>query len=111
MTVETYIRRKNEIVKEATDKTLVPEEQIEDIPDFKYLLSIDNDSEACPYCAVYINLESNCTECPMAKVGNNCIVGDSTYIDITGDSNYSIVNNKAIRPKLKKLIEEFNDGR
>ena len=110
MTVETYIRRKNEIVKKATGVALVPEEQVEDIPDFTKKLSMVNDMSACPYCIEYSPYWGNCTICPMVKSGNKCMDYNSTYVEATRDTD-GIVRNPNIRPKLKQLIKEFNDGR
>ena len=79
MTIAEYIRRKNEIIKKHTGITLVPEDQITDLPDdMAKPLSTSSDQEACPYCLIWWK-EEGCEGCPMDKAGNNCRLPDSTY--------------------------------
>lgn len=101
MTVTEYIHKKNAIIKEFTGKTLVPNDQImecEQVP-----LSMDTDSTACPYCAIFVNRHKVCKGCPMFS--DECCPTYYTIIDYIGGS---LVEDPIIGRRLRKLIKEYN---
>lgn len=108
MTVSEYIRKKNKIIFDVCGLTLVPEEQIEECPQFE--LSTIDDTYACPYCRVYLDYDDFCAKCPMSKAGN-CCVDDSTdtYFVVANALGFSIVSNKRVIEKLEPLIEQYNN--
>jgi hypothetical protein len=105
MTVEEYIRKKNEILYDITGITLVPEDQIIDIDPMK--LSIESDSKACPYCIEYLFKYESCKSCPMFLAGNECVVNDNnTYEETRNGLEGSIIKIK----KIRDLIKEYNES-
>ena len=106
MSVKEYIKKKNEILKEHTGITLVPEDQITN-PELLTKLNMGLDRFFCPYCVLY-----SCYECPMSKAGNECMDNDSSYQRIRKDTNNRLRSiHTPFHSELKELVEEFNLGR
>jgi hypothetical protein len=110
MTTSTFIRRKNNILREylGLNFDLVPPEQIVDIPATKRLY-IDNVARSCPYC---VEFEGDCDLCPMAIAKNQCEYGAtstwSMYIlSIPFHNRHTRTNSPAYEPMVD-LIEEYN---
>lgn len=84
MTALDYLKKKNELVRRVTGKTLIPEYQLveheltkEELAGFRpnFGLSVDN----CTYCIMYIVGRNSCKNCPMYRAGNHCAEEKSTY--------------------------------
>ena len=108
MTVTEFMQKKNEILRDITGLTLVPEEQIVEVP--KTMLNTDStdigNGDICPYCRIFMN----CNGCPMDIAGNNCDISDnSTYEAVATEYNslrgtYSFYE----EPMIKVLVEQYN---
>ena len=110
MTVVEFLQRKNEIIRDATGISLVPDNQIQ-----KYehdgFLSMKNDQYACPYCDMFFS--NNCIGCPMDTAGNNCTNEYSTYnqvIDVINriEKAETITSFRVIKKRLAHLIGQYN---
>ena len=126
MDLPTYLRKKNKILDDALNVTLIPEDQIVDLPITtsmvkimlqyiaKYRHGVYNKGEIylnekiCPYCAMYVHTY-DCNGCPMNKANNCCHDSDSTFKIILRKINYhtDIETRTDIQLKLVKLAEEF----
>lgn len=106
MTVVEYIRRKNAIIEKACGVTLVPEDQIAELP--RSRLSMDTDAEACPYCVEY--LLANCKGCPMQEAENMCGGDDdNTYDEVTYKIGFFTEEESPIYDDLSALVNQFNE--
>jgi hypothetical protein len=109
MTTKEYIIAKNKLIKKHTGLTLVPEDQIIDLP-FKKLY-IYTDESACPYC-----IHFECHDCPMHKANNSCGSITGTYWTVTdyaedflGCLGEVLVDTEAPwHEELKQLIKDYN---
>ncbi len=102
MSVKKFIKKKNKLVKKATGITLVPEDQIEEMPAVQLYISI-SDASLCPYCAVYAE-QMMCEGCPMLKAGNACGDPNSTYTQVKTALPGAIHNIEG----MIKLVEKYN---
>ena len=121
MTPEEYTRRKVEIVKRYTGETLVPDDQITDIPVTEHMIDAMKsyivaqnkghamstlDGDICVYCSKYYNVDLNtCNGCPMFEAGNDCGDNGSSY-DICTDALEAIDESGLIK-ELIELTQEF----
>ena len=111
MLVIEFIARKNKIIFDACGVTLVPQEQIKEIP--KNKLGTSGDSDACPYCREFLILK--CVGCPMMEAGNHCGDDGSTWVLVREALNKDLGRGIAphiifsgVSKDLKILITEFN---
>lgn len=114
MTVIDYINRKNEIIKRITGLTLVPEEQIQEVPVLELKPENENDADICPYCLYYKkeqdDFDTSCGECPMELHDNQCYELGSTYIEVSNKLNYVYKDTTFIGdiPEIQALVKQFN---
>jgi len=124
MTALQYMIRKNEIIHDLTELTLIPDDQLIDVPP-QYLFfeglapGRRSDAKICPYCIIYLNREerdyeneSLCAGCPMDTADNNCITkhdDTSTYEHVREalreDYDYSDIHEI---PAIQILIAKYN---
>lgn len=108
MSVSKFLKRKNEILKEYTGLTLIPENQIKDIEPMK--LSASLNTSCCPYCQVYLIEYDDiaCENCPMGKAGNECSSMNSTWFKVSDklvDKHHLAVSRV---PEIIALVDEYN---
>ncbi len=119
MTNIEFLTRKNEIIKDVTGRTLVPEDQIVEL---KHLPELTVDSgcgeelgtHICTYCAIFYGDEFNatdvnCTGCPMKEAGNRCNDKDSSWrkLKVIWEDN---AKDEDVE-KLRDLVIQYNDER
>ena len=109
MNTKKFIKKKNKIIKKVTGRTMVPKDQIVNIP--KQKLSEDYYSSKgltdliCPYCRLYFSNE--CVDCPMHEAKNDCITNQySTYRMIQPLWREKAKNKDIL--KLQKLTIKYN---
>lgn len=113
MKVSTYIRRKNDILREhlGLDFDLVPEPQIEEVP--KRHLSNTTSESSCPYCHIFNSTYTDCEGCIMDTADNACVAEDSTWNMYTENTNITdchwMPTSPAYKP-MNELITEYNKG-
>ena len=116
MSVVEFIKRNSEIVKAVTGVTLVPEDQIVDIPEDKRTpLDLDDDlseysflgTEYCPYCALYFN-DKDCKGCPVYEAGNDCNQEDNNNTWMKANDIWMEKSTEKDWKKLRDLVAEYN---
>ncbi len=110
MTTKDFLIKKNKIVFEVTGVVLVPLDQIEEV-EFRELESFFTTTlcgDICPYCLIYYSQMGalRCSGCPMAKKGNLCRTGGSTWK--RASTLWSEKSKLKDHAKLNKLIRKYN---
>jgi hypothetical protein len=107
MKIIDYITKKNSIIEKYCGVTLIPANQMVDIPEKKKLF-MDADKYACPYCVAYS--ANQCKGCPMFEAGNDCHLPTSTYnqMCLAIDDLDMTHSNAPWYEELCDLVNEFN---
>jgi len=112
MLISEYLRKKNDLMKEAIgeDIDLIPESQIEECKQVP--LNAGSDVGCCPYCHVHYDSLYDCPSCPMAKAGNCCIAYSRIQPSyrmvkqvIRNKCDYQGINEV---PGMGTLVEQYN---
>ena len=131
MTTTEYMNKQNLIVSNYTDRILIPEKQILDIPVTVkmlenlevYMATLSNvktgrkvaaainagnilNSNNSLYCATYLSI-SDCRGCPIYEANNDCADLDSTYRQCYLDTGF--LSRKSIRAMQEELVKLAND--
>ena len=112
MKTKKFLRKKNKIIHKVTNTTLVPEDQIQNVP-FKYLELFGSfgtlHSDLCPYCLIFNNIckDKDRNECPMSKAINNC-GNDLNNTWEEANEIWQLEAQKEDLEALQKLVDKYN---
>jgi hypothetical protein len=122
MTTAEFLWKKNEIIRKATGKILIPEDQIVDEPKVKlsdeYFDYRNLMWSACPYCVRRSTIDESgeesrvqidCSTCPMKKADNCCFDENSTWNKIVTSYEWKNVGIGTLMD-LRSLIRDYNLG-
>lgn len=113
MSIVEYLTRKNALALKYFGVIIVPEDQIVEVE--KHKLSAEWNTEACPYCLVYLCENSDgCKACPMTLAGNRCSDRNSSWNKFTNGRDEVQANSQdtvdQYYKELAQLIDEFNES-
>lgn len=110
MTALTFMIKKNMLCEKHLSITLIPEDQLEDVPSEKlnYSIPIPLKDSTCPYCVTH---KLNCNDCIMFNKNNGCMTENNTS---TWDKAVKAYNRLDYGDKIKftteyfKLVDNYN---